>query len=94
MADCPNSIEIRPFSPRDAEACLNMRGEAFARLFSEELKPEAVSAGANAYEASDFTRMAETMPSFLAWKGDYPVGFYTLRLLDRSIAALGSNLDY
>ena len=88
MSDCLHSIEIRPFNPSDAEACFDMRSEAFTRVFSEELKAEAVSAGANAYEASDFTRMAETMSSFVAWKGDYPVGFYTVRLLDRSTAEI------
>jgi ribosomal protein S18 acetylase RimI-like enzyme len=97
MSDCLHSIEIRPFNPSDAEACLNMRGEAFTRVFSEGLKPEMVSAGANAYDDSDFTRMAETMPSFVAWKGNYPVGFYTVRLLDRSTAEilfLYVNLDH
>ena len=84
MSDCPQSIEIRPFSPMNAEACLNMRGEAFTQVFSKELEPEAVSAGANAYTASDFTRMAETMPTFVAWKKEDPIGFCTIRLLDRS----------
>ena len=98
MSDCPHSIEIRPFNPRDAEACLRMRSDAFTRVFSEELEPEAVSAGVNAYTANDLTQMASTMPSFVARKGEEdPIGFCTVRLLDRSTAEilfLYVNLDH
>ncbi|MBC8253279.1 MAG: hypothetical protein H8E35_04535, partial [Ardenticatenia bacterium] len=75
-------ITIRPFRPEDAEACFRIRAEAYIREFYEELGPEAVAAGVNAYMPDDYVSMSETMPSFVAELDGDVAGFCMIRFLD------------
>lgn len=82
------SFQIRPFEPRDAEYCFRLRTEAFIKLFYDEIGPEAVSTGVNAYMPADFVRMAERMSWIVAEDSGQPVGFCALRMLDAHTAEL------
>lgn len=81
-------ITIRPFRPEDAEACFRIRAEAYIREFYEELGPEGVSAGVNAYMPDDYVSMSETMPSFVAELEGDVAGFCMIRFLDAATAEM------
>jgi len=42
-------MKIRPFSPIDAQFCYKIRNDALIQKFYGELKPEEVTAAANAF---------------------------------------------
>lgn len=88
MSSRTNSVIIRPFSIEDAEACFRIRSEAFVREFYEEIGPEAVAAGVNAFMPDDYKRMAKTRPCFVAEDNGDPVGFYTLKIINDTTAEL------
>jgi GNAT superfamily N-acetyltransferase len=79
---------IQPFSASDAEACFAVRQEAYTRVFSHELAPEAVNIGANAYDLEEFGRRVADMHSFVARERKEPIGFCTVRLLNAAIAEI------
>lgn len=68
----------------DAEACFRIRAEAFIKIFYDEIGPEGVAAGINAYMPSKYVFMSETMPMFVAVNDETPIGFITLRFLEDS----------
>jgi hypothetical protein len=82
------SLQIRPFESSDAEFCFRLRAEAFIKIFYDEIGPEAVAAGVNAYMPADFVRMAKTMPWFVAQDRFEPIGFCTIRMLDTQTSEL------
>jgi len=91
------SIQIRKFIPSDAEACFRIRTEAFIKLFYDEIGPDAVTAGINAYMPDKYVHLAETIPIFVALDGNTPIGFIASRLVERAIIEilfLYINLDY
>ena len=88
MVDSTLQFIIRLFKSSDAKACFAMRYEAFTQVFSQELSPQAVELGANAYDSVEFGRMIGSMNSFVAVVDEQPVGFCTVRLLDESTAEI------
>ena len=83
-----NSVVIRPFIAHDAEACFNLRHEAFTQIFSQELSPQSVDVGANAYNPVEFGHFLGGMDTFVAVVEGQPVGFCTLRVLDATTAEI------
>ncbi len=81
-------ITIRPFESGDARACHAMRCEAFRAVFSGDLSPEAVEAGARAYDPEEFGELLGRLDSFVAVDGGEPVGFCTVRVLDGATAEI------
>ncbi len=73
---------IRGFRPDDAEACFRIRAEAFVKRFYAEIGPEGVVAGINAYLPSDYVRLAESSPTFVAVQEEVVIGFVTLCFVD------------
>jgi ribosomal protein S18 acetylase RimI-like enzyme len=90
-------IEIRDFRSPDAEACFRIRTEALIKLFYDEIGPDAVVAGINAYLPEKYIRMAETMPISVAVDGEAQIGFIASRFLEHNtieILFLYIDLDY
>jgi len=83
-----DSVAIRPFRPEDAEACFRIRAEAYIREFYQELGPEGVSAGINAYMPGDYVSMSKTMPTFVADLDGIVAGFCMICFLDSATAEL------
>ena len=77
-------FEIRKFQPEDAEACFRIRAEAFIKIFYDEIGPNGVAAGINAYMPSKYALMGEKMPIFVAVNNQEQIGFITLRFNDDS----------
>ena len=73
---------IRKFQPGDGESCFRIRAEAFIKLFYDEIGPDGVAAGINAYMPDKYEKMSEQMPIFLAVDGQSCVGFITLQFLN------------
>jgi GNAT superfamily N-acetyltransferase len=88
MISDDHSIVIRQFTPADAEACFKIRSEAFVREFYKEVGPEVVAAGVNAFMPDDYRQMAETTHCFVAEDSDGPVGFCTLKIINRATAEI------
>jgi GNAT superfamily N-acetyltransferase len=90
-------IKIRDFRSPDAEACFRIRTEAFIKLFYDEIGPDAVVAGINAYLPEKYIRMAETMPIFVAVDNKEQIGFIAARFIEHNtieILFLYIGLDY
>ncbi len=90
-------IEIRRFESSDAEACFRIRAEAFIKLFYDEIGPNGVAAGINAYLPGKYIQMAETMPIFVAVDGETQIGFIAARFVGSAtieILFLYIRLDY
>jgi ribosomal protein S18 acetylase RimI-like enzyme len=90
-------MEIRDFEPADAEACFRIRAEAFIKLFYDEIGPDGVVAGINAYLPGKYIYMAETMPIFVAVDGKEQIGFIASRFVECNtieILFLYIRLDY
>jgi GNAT superfamily N-acetyltransferase len=79
---------IRRLEPDDAEACFRIRTDAFVQRFYAEMGPEGVAAGINAYLPSDYARLAETSPAFVAVEEGVVVGFAALRVVDEATAGI------
>lgn len=76
------SIAFRPFTPFDTRACYDMRRQAFQSVFSGELSPEDLMAGADAYDLDEFGSLIGGMVTFVATYDTQPIGFCTVRSLD------------
>lgn len=90
-------IEIRRFESFDAEVCFRIRTEAFIKLFYDEIGPDGVAAGINAYLPEKYIQMAETMPIFMAVDGKVQIGFIAARFIEFAtieILFLYIRLDY
>jgi GNAT superfamily N-acetyltransferase len=90
-------IEIRSFESSDAESCFRIRSEAFIKLFYDEIGPDSVVAGINAYLPEKYIQMAETMPIFMAVDGEAQIGFIAARFVEHAtieILFLYIRLDY
>ncbi len=74
-------MAIRAFSPSDAGPCLEIRRQAFANVFGDELGADDIRAGLSAYGPSDLIRMSEHGKSFVA-QDDGPIGFCTVQRKD------------
>ncbi|MDD2316566.1 MAG: GNAT family N-acetyltransferase [Desulfobacterales bacterium] len=74
-----NSFVIREFQPSDADACFQIRVDAFLSKFYGHLGPNSITAAVNAYMPLDYIRMAKTMPVFVAADGREPIGFAVLK---------------
>lgn len=81
-------MHIRPFASDDAEFCCDVRREAFNRKFFDEIGPEAVTAGAEAYTPDNFIGMAAAAPIFIVEENDRRIGFFTFRRVDETTAEL------
>jgi GNAT superfamily N-acetyltransferase len=73
-----NAFVIREFQPSDADACFQIRVDAFLSKFYGPLGPNSITAAVNACMPLDYIRMAETMPVFVAADGLEPIGFAVL----------------
>ena len=71
-------MNVRTFTPDDAETCFKLRSNAFIQLFHEELSPQDIACAVLAYLPSDYIRMAEERPFFIVEEGDRVVGFFSL----------------
>lgn len=90
-------VEIRRFESSDAEACFRIRAEAFIKLFYDEIGPDGVAAGINAYLPGKYIQMAKTMPIFMAIDGATQIGFITASFIEPvtiEILFLYIRLDY
>lgn len=74
-----NSFVIRKFQSADADACFQIRVDAFLSKFYGHLGPNSITAAVNAYMPLDYVRMAETMPVFVAADDREPIGFTVLK---------------
>ena len=74
-----NSFIIRKFQPADADACFQIRVDAFLSKFYGHLGPNSITAAVSACMPLDFVRMAETMPVFVAADGRETIGFAVLK---------------
>lgn len=74
-------IIIRRFESSDAEACFRIRAEAFIKLFYDEIGPDGVVAGVNAYLPESYIQMAKTMPIFMAVDDQAQIGFIAARFI-------------
>jgi GNAT superfamily N-acetyltransferase len=81
-------VNIRRFLPMDAERCFKIRSEAFIRKFYDEIGPEAVSAGVNAYLPDDFVQMAKNGEFFVVEENDIIIGFFAIRRNDVTTAEI------
>jgi len=90
-------VKIRDFKSADAEACFRIRAEAFIKLFYNEIGPDAVVTGINAYMPKKYIQMARTMPIFVAVDGEAQIGFIASRFVEHAtieILFLYISLDY
>jgi len=90
-------IKIRDFKSSDAEACFRIRVEAFIKLFYNEIGPDGVVAGINAYLPGKYIQIAETLPIFVAVDDEAKIGFIASRFIDHAsieILFLYITLDY
>ena len=90
-------IEIRNFESSDAETCFRIRVEAFVKLFYDEIGPDGVVKGINAYLPIKYIQMDETIPIFVAVDSKAQIGFIASRFIDRTtieILFLYIRLDY
>ena len=90
-------IQIRDFRSPDAEACFRIRAEAFIKLFYNEIGPDGVVTGINAYLPGKYIHMAKTMPIFVAVDGKVQIGFIASRFVEHAtieILFLYIKLDY
>lgn len=81
-------MNIRRFKRADAEFCFKVRANAFIRKFYDEIGPEAVAAGVNAYMPEDYIRMAEEAPLFIIEEKRHRIGFFMIKQIDRTTAEL------
>jgi ribosomal protein S18 acetylase RimI-like enzyme len=82
MYEDRDSLIIRPFAPRDANACYRIRREAYLTLFYDDLGAEASAAAIDSIAPSDFNTMAGWSMFFVAEMEGEPVGFCVYRKLD------------
>ena len=90
-------IEIRNFKSSDAETCFRIRVEAFVKLFYDEIGPDGVVNGINAYLPMKYIQINETIPIFVAVNGNAQIGFIASRFVDNAtieILFLYIRLDY
>ncbi|MBT4267374.1 MAG: GNAT family N-acetyltransferase [Deltaproteobacteria bacterium] len=76
------SFKIREFEPMDAEHCFRIRTSAFIKLFYDEIGPDAVTTGINAYLPEKYIQMAATLPIFVAVSDQTQIGYIAPRALD------------
>ncbi len=81
-------MNIRQFMKKDAEFCFKVRSSAFFQKFYDELCPEVVAAGVNAYMPNDYIRMAEKMEFFIVEDNGLSVGFFTIKRKDATTAEI------
>ena len=79
---------IRTFKMDEADFCFRVRSRAFIILFYDEIGPDGVAAGVNAYLPEDYIEMAKDAPFFIVEEDDERIGFFTLRRIDESTAEL------
>jgi GNAT superfamily N-acetyltransferase len=78
---------IRDFKPPDADACLEIRADAFVRTFEDELGPDVVKSGLDAYDRSKLVHLSEAGKSFVADDGAV-IGFCTIVRKEPTVAEL------
>jgi ribosomal protein S18 acetylase RimI-like enzyme len=83
-----DTFSIRPFEAADGPFCHNLRREAFFEVFSRELDPAAVRAGADAFTPQEFGRMIGMLDSFLVREGSERAGFCTIRYPEKATAEI------
>ncbi|MCP4694777.1 MAG: GNAT family N-acetyltransferase [Desulfobacterales bacterium] len=81
-------MNIRFFTPGDAEFCFKTRSRAFIEKFYGELSPRAVSAGVHAYMPEDYIRMAAETPFFVVEENSRKAGFFTIQRKDESTSEI------
>ena len=81
-------MKIRLFKPDDATFCFRIRTAAFILKFYEEIGPEAVTAGVNAYTPEDYIEMAKAGPFFIIEENHRRIGFFTIKRNDETTAEL------
>jgi len=81
-------LRIRKFTPDDAEFCFKVRSSAYIAKFYKELGPAAVAACVNAYMPADYVRMSEETEVFVVEDEAVPLGFFTIKRVDRNTAEL------
>lgn len=82
------NIKVRRFKRDDAEFCFKVRANAFIRKFYDELGPEAVAAGVNAYMPEDYICIAEEVAFFIIEEKNQRIGFFTIKQIDKTTAEL------
>ena len=58
------------------------------QIFSQELSPEAVMVGAEAYDLEEFGRLIGGLSTCVAMDGEKPIGFCTVRGVDTTTAEI------
>ena len=81
-------MRIRPFQSDDAEFCFKIRASAFIHEFYDEIGPEAVAAGVNAYMPGDYIRMAQRVAFFIIEEDNRRIGFFTVKRVNETTAEL------
>lgn len=77
-------VEIRSFMTSDADECVQMRAEAFRRLFFQHIAPELINTAINAYKPDKFIETAAHNPFFVATRNQEPVGFIGSQFLGKN----------
>lgn len=81
-------MNIRLFSPRDAEFCFKVRSKAFIEKFYDELNAEEVAACVNAYMPDDYIKIAKEIPFFVVEENGILLGFFTIKRKNFNTAEL------
>lgn len=79
-------VEIRDYTWGDGIICYDLRRSAFLNVFSKNLSPTEIRAGADAYRANEFADRIGGMETYVATIGGDVAGFCTIRV-DTSIRA-------
>ncbi|MCP4161119.1 MAG: GNAT family N-acetyltransferase [Deltaproteobacteria bacterium] len=83
-----DQIKIKFFTTSDADACYQIRSDAFTKIFHEEIGANAVTSAVNAYLPENFVSLNESIPIFVAFDGEEQVGFIASRFIEDKIEIL------
>jgi GNAT superfamily N-acetyltransferase len=81
-------MKIRRFEPEDSTFCFRTRCAAFIQKFYEEIGPEAVSAGVNAYMPDDYIQMSSIIEIFIIEEKQERKGFFAIKRTDAITAEI------
>jgi len=81
-------MKFRKFEDEDADFCFKTRSEAFIKKFYDEIGPEAVNAGINAFMPSDYIRMSKEMIILIMEYEFKKIGFISIKRLSKTTAEI------
>lgn len=79
---------FREFKKSDAVFCFKVRSAAFIRIFYDEIGPDAVSAGVNAYMPEDYIRMSKKAKIFMVEENCEKIGFVSVKKINNKTAEI------